>query len=52
VTQAYGMERRSMRGPVGIVGGWWPRVRAIAVGSNVDHNGNGISGGSQGKGDR
>ena len=52
VTQAYGMERRSMRGPVGIVGGWWPRVRAIAVGSNVDHNGNGISAGSQRKGDR
>jgi glycine betaine/proline transport system permease protein len=45
VTQAFGMERRSMRGPVGIVGGWWPRVRAIAVGSNVDHNGNGISAG-------
>ena len=36
VTQAMGMERRSMRGPVGTGGiGWWPRVRAIAAGSNV-----------------
>jgi glycine betaine/proline transport system permease protein len=52
VTQAFGMQRRAMRGPVGLQGGWWPRVRAITVGSNVDHNGNGISAGKQGKGDR
>lgn len=52
VTQAFGMQRRSMRGPVGLQGGWWPRVRAITVGSNVDHNGNGISAEKQGKGDR
>jgi glycine betaine/proline transport system permease protein len=30
ITQAMGMERRALRGPVGTGGvGWWPRVRAI-----------------------
>jgi glycine betaine/proline transport system permease protein len=30
ITQAMGMERRTLRGPVGTGGaGWWPRVRAI-----------------------
>jgi glycine betaine/proline transport system permease protein len=34
ITQAMGMERRALRGPVGTGGiGWWPRVRAIQAGS-------------------
>jgi glycine betaine/proline transport system permease protein len=42
VTQAMGMERRTLRGPVGTGGaGWWPRVRAIRERPN----------GSDGKGD-
>ncbi len=33
ITQAMGMERRSLRGPVGTGGiGWWSRVRAIPAG--------------------
>jgi glycine betaine/proline transport system permease protein len=51
VTQELGMARRSMRGPVGTSGGWWPRVRAIVAGSNVDNEGNAISDARQRKGD-
>jgi glycine betaine/proline transport system permease protein len=51
ITQAMGMERRSMRGPVGTGGiGWWTRVRAIAAPSNVD-NAVMVSGASRGEGD-
>jgi glycine betaine/proline transport system permease protein len=51
ITQAMGMERRSMRGPVGTGGvGWWTRVRAIAAPSNVD-NAETVSGESRRKGD-
>ncbi|MGH2589437.1 MAG: ABC transporter permease subunit, partial [Actinomycetota bacterium] len=52
VTQAFGMQRRSMRGPIGLQGGWWPRARAIVAGSNVDNNGNEIPDERRGKGDR
>jgi glycine betaine/proline transport system permease protein len=31
ITQAMGMERRTLRGPVGTGLGWWTRVRAIPV---------------------
>jgi glycine betaine/proline transport system permease protein len=40
ITQAMGMERRSLRGPVGVGLGWWTRVRAISARSN-DANGKG-----------
>jgi glycine betaine/proline transport system permease protein len=51
ITQAMGMERRSMRGPVGTGGvGWWTKVRAIAAPPNVD-NGETNSGNGRGKGD-
>jgi glycine betaine/proline transport system permease protein len=36
ITQAMGTSQRSMRGPVGMGLGWWPRVRAIASGSESD----------------
>jgi glycine betaine/proline transport system permease protein len=52
VTQAFGMQRRSMRGPIGLQGGWWPRARAIVAGSNVDNNENEIPDERRGKGDR
>lgn len=35
LTQAMGMERRTLRGPVGTAG-WWTRVRAIQRRENVD----------------
>ncbi len=36
ITQAMGMERRTLRGPVGTGGaGWWPRVKAITERSTV-----------------
>ena len=36
ITQAMGSSQRSMRGPVGMGLGWWPRVRAIVSGSESD----------------
>jgi fumarate reductase subunit D len=29
ITQAMGMERRTLRGPVGLGAGWWTRTKAI-----------------------
>jgi glycine betaine/proline transport system permease protein len=49
ITQAMGMERRVLRGPVGTGGvGWWTKVRAIRERPNVD---DGTSGWTEGKGD-
>lgn len=36
ITQAMGMERRALRGPVGTTGIWWTRVRAVLARANVD----------------
>ena len=36
ITQAMGTSQRSMRGPVGMGLGWWPRVRAMVGGSGSD----------------
>ena len=36
ITQAMGMSKRSVRGPVGMGLGWWPRVRAMVGGSESD----------------
>ena len=41
ITQSMGAAPRTLRGPVGIGLGWWPRVRAIVGGSNGSSAGRG-----------